>query len=54
MNKNEGIEEELGDVLFTVVNLSRHLNYNPETALKSSIDKFAIVYLLPGDTGIIT
>ena len=41
INKNEGIEEELGDVLFTVVNLSRHLNYNPETALKSSINKFS-------------
>ena len=40
INKNEGIEEELGDVLFTVVNLSRHLDYNPESALKSSIEKF--------------
>ena len=38
---NNGIEEELGDVLFTVVNLSRHLNYNPESALKSSIEKFS-------------
>ena len=41
IDKNEGIEEELGDVLFTVVNLSRHLDYNPESALKSSIDKFS-------------
>ena len=41
INKQEGIEEELGDVLFTVVNLSRHLQYNPETALKYSIKKFS-------------
>ena len=27
--------------MVTVVNLSRHLNYNPETALKSSINKFS-------------
>ena len=41
IKNKEGIEEELGDVLFTVVNLSRHLNYNPESALKSSIEKFS-------------
>ncbi len=37
---NDGIEEELGDVLFTIVNVSRHLNINPEQALKKSINKF--------------
>ena len=41
IHKNNGIEEELGDVLFTAVNLSRHLNYNPESALKMSIEKFS-------------
>jgi len=41
INNNEGVEEELGDVLFTIVNLSRHLNYNPESALKSAINKFS-------------
>ena len=41
IKNNDGIEEELGDVLFTVVNLSRHLDYNPESALKSSIEKFS-------------
>ena len=34
------IEDELGDVLFTIVNLSRHININPEIALDKSIDKF--------------
>ena len=39
-NKN-GIEEELGDVLFSLINLSRHLNINAESSLKKSIDKFS-------------
>ena len=39
---NKGIEEELGDVLFTLVNLSRHLGYESEGSLKKSIDKFSI------------
>ena len=34
------IEEELGDVLFSIVNLSRHINVNPEVALDKSIIKF--------------
>ena len=38
---NDGIDEELGDVLFTLVNLSRHLNLNPEKSLKKSIEKFS-------------
>ena len=41
LNSNNGIEEELGDVLFSVVNLSRHLNLNPEKTLKLSIEKFS-------------
>ena len=36
----EHIEEELGDVLFSCVNLSRHLNVDPETALRKSCRKF--------------
>lgn len=36
----EGIEDELGDLLFTCVNLSRHLKVDPETALRRSNDKF--------------
>jgi tetrapyrrole methylase family protein/MazG family protein len=34
------IEDEVGDILFSWVNLSRHLNVNPEFALRRTIDKF--------------
>jgi tetrapyrrole methylase family protein/MazG family protein len=33
-------EEELGDLLFTLVNLSRHLRVNPEDALRASAQRF--------------
>ncbi len=35
-----GIEEELGDYLFTVVNIARFLDVNPELALGKAIMKF--------------
>ena len=38
---NKGIEEELGDVFFTLVNLSRHLNLDSEKSLKQSSEKFS-------------
>jgi len=34
------IKEEIGDLLFTIVNISRFLNTDPEDALRSTIDKF--------------
>ncbi len=34
------IESELGDMLFAQVNLARHLGVNPETALRSTNQKF--------------
>jgi MazG family protein len=34
------IEEEMGDVFFALVNLSRHLDVDAEGALRRSIDKF--------------
>ena len=41
-NKNnpEKIEEEVGDLLFSVVQLARHLNTNPEIALMRANKKF--------------
>lgn len=39
-NKPEALEEELGDLLFSVVNLSRHINVNAEEALRKGNKKF--------------
>ena len=36
----KAIEEELGDVLFALVNLSRHVKVDAEGALRRTIDKF--------------
>ncbi|MBF0152644.1 MAG: nucleoside triphosphate pyrophosphohydrolase [Magnetococcales bacterium] len=36
----DAIEEEIGDVLFTLANYARHLEVNPEKALRRSILKF--------------
>lgn len=38
-NKNK-IQEEIGDLLFSVAQLSRHLNIDPEEALKQANKKF--------------
>jgi tetrapyrrole methylase family protein/MazG family protein len=35
-----GIEEELGDLLFSAVNVARFVNVDPEDALNASSDKF--------------
>ena len=37
----ENIEEEIGDLLFSTVNVSRFLHIDPEEALTKSTDKFA-------------
>ena len=39
-NQPDALEEELGDLLFSVVNLSRHINVNAENALRKSNKKF--------------
>ena len=36
----ENIKDEMGDVLFSLVNLSRFLDINPENALRRTISKF--------------
>ncbi len=38
--KNDKIEEEIGDLIFAVVNVSRFLKIQPELALKGTINKF--------------
>ena len=40
VSRNEGIEEEYRDLLFTVVNLGRHLKLTPEIALSNATEKF--------------
>lgn len=39
-NDSENIEEEYGDLLFVMANLARHLNLDPETALRRGNHKF--------------
>jgi MazG family protein len=36
-----GIEDEMGDILFALANLSRHLGVDAEAALRHAIDKFS-------------
>jgi len=39
-NDRQHIEEEIGDLLFSVVNLSRHLKVDAENAMRKSVNKF--------------
>lgn len=39
-SQQEALAEELGDLLFSVVNLSRHIKVNAEEALRKSNEKF--------------
>ena len=38
--EGEGLSEEIGDLLFTVVNLGRHFSINAEDALRKANRKF--------------
>jgi MazG family protein len=54
-NNQERIADELGDILFACVNLSRHLDVNPEQALRDSnlkfISRFTVVEQLLQEDG---
>ncbi len=39
-NSKQEIESELGDVLFTAVNMARHMNVDPELALRGANGRF--------------
>jgi len=38
--RQDGIEDELGDIFFMLVNISRFIGVNPEDALRKTISKF--------------
>ena len=40
LDNKEKIKEEIGDVIFSLVNLSRHLEIEPEQALRKTNQKF--------------
>lgn len=54
-DNHQRISEEMGDLLFSCVNLSRHLNVNPEQALRDAnrkfISRFKIVERLVQEDG---
>ena len=37
---DEAVREEMGDLLFAVVNVARHLGVDPESALRAAVAKF--------------
>jgi ATP diphosphatase len=39
--QQDKIEDEIGDLFFAIVNLSRHLEVNPDVALKKANEKFS-------------
>ena len=54
-NNQDRVADEMGDILFACVNLSRHIDVNPEQALRDSnlkfISRFTVVEQLLRDDG---
>ena len=42
MIKKKNIEEELGDLFFTLLNLSRHLKLDPDQIIRKANNKFIL------------
>jgi len=42
VQKGHGVEDELGDLLFTLVNVARWLKVDPEDALRRMVDRFTL------------
>ncbi|MBS1714652.1 MAG: nucleoside triphosphate pyrophosphohydrolase [Armatimonadetes bacterium] len=42
VERGEGVEDELGDLLFTLVNVARWLKVDPEDALRRMVDRFTL------------
>ena len=40
INQIDNIEEEIGDLIFTIINLIRHLKLNPDIVMRKTIKKF--------------
>lgn len=51
LSDREAAQTELGDLLFSCVNLSRHLDVDPETALRRAIAKFCDRFRLMEERG---
>ncbi len=41
LDDRSAAEAEMGDLVFSIVNLSRHLSLDPEVALRGAVDRFA-------------
>lgn len=52
LDDRSAAEDELGDLLFSVVNLSRRLSLDPEVALRRAVDRFATRFRFMEGSGV--